>query len=98
MFSFIGTGLALVGQGPPSHFVTDRSMKPAPTVTTVNAEAALSVSSPSGMVLSGSTYAVFVTIIGRLGAKAVMTMVRVAGAPGSTVAVPLRVAPEQVIT
>ena len=64
----------------------------------MNAEAALSVSSPSGMVLSGSTYAVFVTIIGRLGAKAVMTMVRVAGAPGSTVAVPLRVAPEQVIT
>ena len=50
------------------------------------------------MVLSGSTYAVFVTIIGRLGAKAVMTIVRVAGAPGSVVTVPLSVAPEQVMT
>ena len=71
-------------------------MKPAPTTTFVVAESWLSVSSPSGMALFGSTTAVLVTLPGRFGENALIVMVRLVGAPDEVTEVPLRVAPVQV--
>ena len=71
-------------------------MYPAPTTTWVFAVSWLSVSSPSGMVLNGSTNAVLVTVPGWVGANARMVMVRLTGAPDAVTTVPLSVAPVQV--
>ena len=64
----------------------------------VLAEEWLSVSSPSGIVLSGSTKAVLVTSIGRFGLNALIVIVRKVGAPFVVVTRPERVAPTQLTT
>ena len=71
-------------------------LPPPPTVTVVLAVSWLSVSSPSGMVLFGSTKAVFVMTPGWVGENALIVMVRNVGALLVVTSVPLRVAPVQV--
>src|SRR5436190_21217487 len=72
-------------------------MNPPPTMTVVGAKAALLVSLPSGITLSGSTTAELAYGPGIADEKALTVMVRNAGSPTTRWSVPLKAAPVQLI-